>query len=168
MATVSCSYIVHLPLQAADKRRRQGTQGQRQVGAGLWTEKVDIVYNWDSASRSVAWLGSSHKTGAVSNASLFPRLARAAPIGPGLPQKASWELLLLTGQGWMTCLSSPQTYPSWGRLPRGVDRGPPGHVGVRCSAEHGGNDEVPQGACMSHKTPTKPQCPRQQSLPAAV
>ena len=36
---------LHLPLQAADKRRRQGTQGQRQVGAGLWTEKVDIVYN---------------------------------------------------------------------------------------------------------------------------
>ena len=36
---------LHLPLQAADKRRRQGTQGQRQAGAGLWTEKVDIVYN---------------------------------------------------------------------------------------------------------------------------
>ena len=36
---------LHLPLQAADKRRRQGTQGQRQVGAGLRTEKVDIVYN---------------------------------------------------------------------------------------------------------------------------
>jgi len=26
---------LHLPLQAADKRCRQGTQGQRQVGAGL-------------------------------------------------------------------------------------------------------------------------------------
>ena len=86
----------------------------------------------------------------------------------GLTQRASWELLLLTGQGWMTCLSSPQTYPSWGRLPRGVDWGPPRHVGVRCSAEHGGNDEVPQGACMSHKTPTTPPCPRPQSLPAAV
>ena len=80
---------LHLPLQAADKRRRQGTQGQRQVGAGLWTEKVDIVYNRDSASRSVAWLGSSHKTGAASNASLFPRLARAAPVCPGLTQRAS-------------------------------------------------------------------------------
>ena len=34
---------LHLPLQAADKRRRQGTQGQRQAGVGLWTEKVDIV-----------------------------------------------------------------------------------------------------------------------------
>ena len=35
---------LHLPLQAADKRR-QGTQGQRQVEAGLWTEKVGIAYN---------------------------------------------------------------------------------------------------------------------------
>ena len=36
---------LRLPLQASDIRRRQGTQGQRQTGAGLWTEKVDIVYN---------------------------------------------------------------------------------------------------------------------------
>ena len=51
--------------------------------------QVDIVYNRDSASRSVAWLGSSHKTGAANNASLFPRLARAAPACPGLTQRAS-------------------------------------------------------------------------------
>ena len=36
---------LRLPLQASNIRRRQGTQGQRQAGAGLWTEKVDIVYN---------------------------------------------------------------------------------------------------------------------------
>jgi hypothetical protein len=116
--------------------------------------------------RPVAWLGSGHKTGASSNTSLFPRLARAAPASPGLTQRVSWGLLLLTGQGWMTCLSSPQTYPSWGRLPRGVDWGPPRHVGVRCSAEHGGNDAVPQGVCMSLKTPTT--LPRQQTLTTAV
>ena len=60
-----------------------------------------------SATRPAAWLGSSHKTGAASNTSLFPRLARAAPACPGLTQRGSWELLLLPGQGWMTCLSSP-------------------------------------------------------------
>ena len=28
---------LRLPLQASNIRRRQGTQGQRQAGAGLWT-----------------------------------------------------------------------------------------------------------------------------------
>ena len=36
---------LRLPLQASNIRRRQGTQGQRQAGAGLWTENVDIVCN---------------------------------------------------------------------------------------------------------------------------
>ena len=34
---------LRLPFQASNIRRCQGTQGQRQAGAGLWTEKVDIA-----------------------------------------------------------------------------------------------------------------------------
>ena len=56
-------------------------------------------------------------------------------------------------------LKAPKTYPSGGRLSRGAVWGPPGHVGVQCNAEHGGNDEVPQGVCMSLKTPTTPPLP---------
>ena len=37
-----------------------------------------------------------------------------------------------------------------------------------CNAEHSGNDEVPQGVCMSLKTPTTPQRPCQQTLTTAV
>ena len=33
------------PPPSLQYRRRQGTQGQRQVDAGLWTEKVGIAYN---------------------------------------------------------------------------------------------------------------------------
>ena len=33
------------PPPSLQYRRRQGTQGQRQVEAGLWTEKVGIAYN---------------------------------------------------------------------------------------------------------------------------
>ena len=36
---------LRLPRQASNIRHRQGTQGQRQAGAGLWTEKVGIAYN---------------------------------------------------------------------------------------------------------------------------
>ena len=59
---------LHLPRHI---RHRQGTQWQRQADAGLWAEKVGIV-------RIEGELGSSYNPGAAINASLFPRLARAA------------------------------------------------------------------------------------------
>jgi hypothetical protein len=34
---------LRLPPQASNISHRQGTQGQRQTDAGLWTEKVDIT-----------------------------------------------------------------------------------------------------------------------------
>jgi len=89
------------PPPSLQYRHRQGTQGQRQVDAGLWTEKVGIA----GATWCGAWLGSSHNPGAANNTLLFPRLAHAAPACPGSTQRVSRELLLLPGQGWMTCLS---------------------------------------------------------------
>ena len=51
---------LRLPLQASNIPRRQGTQGQRQAGVGLWTEKVDIVSI--EIVRRVPWRGTGVAT----------------------------------------------------------------------------------------------------------
>ena len=60
------------------------------------------------------------RLGTANSTSFFPRLAHAAPVCPGLAQRASWELLLLpgeSGQGWMKCLSKPPTLSLQGAAP---------------------------------------------------
>ena len=80
--------------------------------------------------RPVAWLGSSHKTGATSNTSLFPRLARAAqkPSSPyfSILIKGSSEYThRATGTVCMSsvCLLGTEIRPLTGLT--GVSRGRP-------------------------------------------
>jgi len=95
------------PPPSLQYRHRQGTQGQRQVDAGLWTEKVGIAYNWAGATCPGAWLGSSHNPDAANNTLLFPRLARAASACPGLAIGCPGPPREPHGWGRMTCISRP-------------------------------------------------------------
>jgi len=95
------------PPPSLQYRHRQGTQGQRQVDAGLRTEKVGIAYNWAGATCPGAWLGSSHNPDAANNTLLFPRLARAASACPGLAIGCPGPPREPHGWGRMTCISRP-------------------------------------------------------------